>query len=181
MDVQILAISGSLRAVSSNTAVLRAAAILVPSNVKITFYSGLGELPHFNPDIDIEPAPLQVDAFRKQLKQSDGILISSPEYAHGVPGSMKNALDWLVGSGELVEKPVALINTSPRATIALASLTEILTVMSAKIIDKANVTLPIAGTGLDEVGIASHPDMSACLKLVIEELANHITKSKQIK
>lgn len=60
-----------------------------PSNVKITLYSGLGELPHFNPDIDIEPAPFPVDAFRKQLKQSDGILISSPEYAHGVPGSMK--------------------------------------------------------------------------------------------
>lgn len=171
--MQILAISGSLRAVSSNTAVLRAAAMLAPTGVNITIYSGLGDLPHFNPDIDVDPAPNSVASFREQLKQSNGVLISSPEYAHGVPGSMKNALDWLVGSGELVGKPVALINTSPRATIALASLTEILTVMSARIIEKANITLPIAGSGLDEVGIASHPEISRSLKLVIEEFARY--------
>lgn len=93
--MQILAISGSLRAVSSNTAVLRAAAMLAPTGVNITIYSGLGDLPHFNPDIDVDPAPLAVASFREQLKESDGVLISSPEYAHGVPGSMKNALDWL--------------------------------------------------------------------------------------
>lgn len=174
IDIQILAISGSLRAVSSNTAVLRAAAMLAPTGVNISIYSGLGDLPHFNPDIDVDPAPLAVACFREQLKESNGVLISSPEYAHGVPGSMKNALDWLVGSGELVGKPVALINTSPRATIALASLTEILTVMSARIIEKANITLPIAGSGLDEVGIASHPEISHSLKLAIEEFARDI-------
>lgn len=175
MDVQILAISGSLRAVSSNTAVLRAAAMLAPTGVNITMYSGLGDLPHFNPDIDVDLAPLAVACFREQLKESNGVLISSPEYAHGVPGSLKNALDWLVGSGELVGKPVALINTSPRATIALASLTEILTVMSARIIEKANITLPIAGSGLDEVGITLHSEISHSLKLAIEEFARDIT------
>lgn len=172
--MQILAISGSLRAVSSNTAVLYAAAILAPTGVTITIYSGLADLPHFNPDIDVYPAPDSVASFREQLKKSDGVLISSPEYAHGVPGSMKNALDWLVGSGELVGKPVALINTSPRATIALASLTEILTVMSARIIEKANITLPIAGSRLDEVGITAHPEISHSLKLAIEEFARDI-------
>jgi chromate reductase, NAD(P)H dehydrogenase (quinone) len=174
IKLQILAISGSLRAVSSNTAVLEAVAKLAPSNIQITLYQGLGNLPHFNPDCDRDPLPDSVIALRQAIKDADGLLISSPEYAHGVPGSLKNALDWLVSSVEFPGKPVALINTSPRATIALASLTEILTVMSAKIVEEANVTLPIAGSRLDAVGITSDPEISSSLKLAIEKFAQKI-------
>ena len=169
---RILAISGSLRNKSSNTAVLNAAKMLAPS-VEITLYSQLGDLPHFNPDLD-SSLPDVVVALRSQIAASDGILISSPEYAHGVPGSLKNALDWLVSSMEFPGKPVALINTNPRATIALASLTEILNTMSAQIIEPANVTLNIAGRGLDAAGIIADPELSKSLKKAIDSFIESI-------
>src|SRR5690348_328025 len=99
--LQILAISGSLRKASSNTALLRAAAALAPVDVKISLCKSLGDLPHFNPDLEgVEPA--SVLEFRSQLLEADGVLIASPEYMHGITGVMKNALDWIAGSGEFV-------------------------------------------------------------------------------
>src|SRR5689334_14942965 len=115
--IQVLAISGSLRGNSSNTIVLKAAALLAPDSVSISHYGGLGSLPHFNPDLEGHEGYAVAD-FRRQLQTSRAVLICSPEYAHGVPGVMKNALDWVVSSGELVDKPVALINASPRSTFA---------------------------------------------------------------
>src|SRR5438105_3467377 len=115
--MRILTISGSLRSASSNTTLLRAAAALAPEGVEIILYDGLGDLPHFNPDLEEANLPSVMD-FRARLRAADGVLISSPEYAHGVPGVMKNALDWVVGSGEFVDKPVALLNASPRSTYA---------------------------------------------------------------
>jgi NAD(P)H-dependent FMN reductase len=150
--IQILAISGSLRAVSSNTALLRAASILATDGVAISLYTGLNDLPHFNPDIegtDLEPS--SVLDFRTQLRQSDGVLICSPEYAHGVPGVLKNALDWVVGSGELAGKPVVLLNASPRATHGQASLKETISVMDARIINKASIALPLLGRKLVDI------------------------------
>jgi NAD(P)H-dependent FMN reductase len=176
--IRILAISGSLRASSSNTAVLCAAIALAPKNVNITVYRRLADLPHFNPDLDCGAVPHPVTDLRFQLQASDGVLLSSPEYAHGVPGAMKNALDWLVSSGELVGKPVALINTSPRATWAQASLTETLTVMTASLIDEASITLPLLGRGLDEAGIASDPEISPVLRSAVAAFA-HAIKSCQ--
>ncbi len=174
--IQILAISGSLRAVSSNTALLRATITLAPKNVNITVYSDLGNLPHFNPDLDGDTPPHPVTDFRSLLKASDGVLISSPEYAHGVPGVLKNALDWLVGSGELVGKPVALLNASPRATWAQASLVEILRVMMANLIDEASISLPLLGRGLDEAGIASDAEISGALSAAIAVFTQEIDK-----
>ena len=128
--ILILAISGSLRAASSNTTLLRAAARLAPGHVTMTLYERLTELPHFNPDRDDVPDPA-VTSLRAQLQAADGVLLSTPEYAHGVPGSLKNLLDWVVGSGELVDKPVALLHAS-RSPWALASIRETLSVMSAR-------------------------------------------------
>ena len=129
--MKIVAICGSLRARSSNAAALRAL-----KNVVI--YDGLARLPHFNPDLDeegIEPPP-EVRALRELLIGADGIVISSPEYAHGVPGSLKNMLDWLVSVGELVGKPVALLNVSPgRGQYAQAQLEEILRTMNWKLVE----------------------------------------------
>jgi NAD(P)H-dependent FMN reductase len=166
-NLQILAISGSLRAKSSNTAVLQAASILAPAEIEIILYSGLANLPHFNPDLDCEPLPDAVISLRQQIKSSDGMIISSPEYAHGVPGSFKNALDWLVSSTEFPGKPVALINTNPRATVALSSLTEILITMSAQIVQPANLTLDLAGRGLDAAGIVADRELSKSISEAI--------------
>lgn len=173
--IQILAISGSLRAKSSNSAVLKAAQILSPIAVNLTLYSDLANLPHFNPDLDLEPFPEVVTSLRQQIEHSDGILISSPEYAHGVPGSLKNALDWLVSSIEFPGKPVALINTNPRATIAQAALKEILITMSAKIIEPASITLDIAGRGLDTGKIIADSMLSAQLGQAIATFARAIS------
>jgi chromate reductase, NAD(P)H dehydrogenase (quinone) len=122
--IRILAISGSLRQVSSNTTLLQAAISLSPADVEMRLYNGLGDLPHFNPDLE-PTAPPAVTALQQQIAWCDGLLISSPEYAHGVPGVLKNALDWLVSGFEFIDKPIALFNASPHATHAQAALTEI--------------------------------------------------------
>jgi NAD(P)H-dependent FMN reductase len=168
--LRILAISGSLRTTSSNTALLRAAIALAPEGVGITVYGGLGDLPHFNPDLE-GSEPSSVIDFRAQLHISDGILISTPEYAHGVPGVLKNALDWVVGSGELVGKPVALLNASPRATYAQASLRETLTTMDARIVPEASLTVPLPTNKIDEIGIVSHSEISSVLHAAIVAFA----------
>ncbi|HEY6141757.1 MAG TPA: NADPH-dependent FMN reductase [Thermoanaerobaculia bacterium] len=138
--MKIVAISGSLRARSSNAALLRAAARVAPPGVGVTMYEGLGALPHFNPDLDEEGStpPAPVAALRRLLIEADAVLISSPEYAHGVPGVLKNMLDWLVSTGELVGKPVALLNASPAGgAYAQASLLETLRTMNWKVVEEA--------------------------------------------
>ena len=105
------------------------------------------------------------------MQACDAVLISSPEYAHGVPGALKNALDWLVGSGELIDKPIALINASARATHAWASLAETLTVMSARVIRDASITVPLDGKALDANGIVGDIELSTALRSANEALA----------
>ena len=139
--VKIIGISGSLRTVSLSTALLKTAATLAPCDVKLMVYDGIGNLPHFNPELDKEPVPDAVSDFRSQLNSSAGVVISTPEYAHGIPGALKNALDWLLASGELYEKPVALFSPSPYARFAHASLIETLTVMMARLIPDAFINV----------------------------------------
>jgi chromate reductase len=156
--MRILAISGSLRAASSNTRLIAALRLMAPPGVEVVVYDGLGELPHFNPDLDgdIVPGPAEL---RRQVGLCDGLVICSPEYAHGVAGSMKNALDWLVPSLEFPETPVALINASPHAVHADAHMRETLTLMSARLVEAASVTIPIQGPPLTPDQIAAHPDL----------------------
>ncbi len=169
----ILAISGSLRQVSSNTTLLRAAIALAPSGVEIRLYDGLNDLPHFNPDLE-GAEPSAVLEFRDRLREADGVLISSPEYAHGVPGVLKNALDWVVGSGELVEKPVALLNASPRSVYAQAQLTETLTVMTARIVPEASIAIPLRGNQVDVAGILANPEVGPPLQSALAAFAQAI-------
>lgn len=161
--VRILAISGSLRSASLNSALLRAVARLASADVRIELYTELGNLPMFNPDLKITDTP-SVANFYARLLEADGVIIASPEYAHGVTGVMKNALDWMVGSEAFVNKPVALLNASPRATIAQAALKETLTVMSAQVVEAASIILPIIGSNLDEFGIVNHPSISTSIR-----------------
>jgi chromate reductase, NAD(P)H dehydrogenase (quinone) len=173
--MRILAISGSLRVSSSNTALLRAAALLAPKGMEITLYEGLGNLPHFNPDLEEDPPPAVGD-LRTRVRDADALLISSPEYAHGVPGVLKNALDWLVGGSEFIGKPVALLNASPRSTIAQASLRDTITVMSGRMIDAACAALPLLGRNLDESGIVADRALSSVLRDALTALATGIAR-----
>jgi NAD(P)H-dependent FMN reductase len=102
--MKIVAISGSLRAHSSNAALLGAAAVVAPPGVELDVYEGLSSLPLFNPDFDEEgmTPPPPVAELRARLADADGVMLCSPEYAHGMPGALKNALDWLVSVGALL-------------------------------------------------------------------------------
>lgn len=161
--MKILAISGSLRAASNNTMLLRAVARLAPEGISVELFRDLGNLPFFNPDIENTDPPA-VARFRAQLMAADAVIIASPEYAHGVTGAMKNALDWMVGCEAFVNKPVILLNASPRAVHAQAALKEIVTMMSALIMEEASITVPILGSKLDEEGIVAHPEISIQLR-----------------
>ena len=171
--MRILAVSGSLRAASSNTTVLQAAVALAPQGVEITLYEGLADLPHFNPDLDDVRVSQAVKDWRQKLETSDAVVFSTPEYAHNIPGVLKNALDWVVGSGELADKPVALFNASSRGIYAQASLTETLTVMSAKVVTGASLTLQLLGKPMSAMQIAADPGMSVAIVLAIEELRHY--------
>ena len=172
--MQILALSGSLRAASSNTTLLRAAARLAPEGVELTLYDGLGLLPHFNPDLDRvldDPAlPAAVRDLRQQVGAADALLICCPEYAHGVPGSFKNALDWLVGGSEMPGMPVALVNASPRSVHAQASLVEILRTMSAQVVPGSPFPIALSGRGLDEDGMVAEPEVRSTLEVAFASL-----------
>jgi chromate reductase len=169
--MQILAISGSLRAASTNTTLLKVAAALAPKDVSLSVFCGLGNLPHFNPDLDKGPPHAAVAEFRWQLGKSAGVIFSSPEYAHGVPGALKNALDWVIASGELYEKPVALFSASPRAGYAQASLVETLTVMSARIVPEACIVAQLLGKKLDEDGVIAQSDISRAVRSALRAFA----------
>ena len=175
MTMRLLALCGSLRAKSSNRTLLEGAAALTPDGVTLEIYEGIAELPQFNPDIEDENQPDSVTAFREALTKADGVVISSPEYAHGVPGALKNALDWVVGTSELVEKPIALFNAFPRSTYAVAQLSETLTVMSGRLIDDAHVTVQMAGREIPEGGVAADRELAPILR---EALARFVAAIK---
>jgi NAD(P)H-dependent FMN reductase len=131
--MKLLALSGSLRATSSNGAIVRAVARLAGTSVE-TF--AIATLPHFSPDLDVDPLPAPVVTLRTAIGEATALVIATPEYAHGMPGSLKNALDWLVSATEPIDKPVLLISASPAGAVhAHAQFTEVLRTMSMRLID----------------------------------------------
>lgn len=165
--LRIIAVSGSLRAASKNRALLEAAQLLAPPNVEIILDWSLATLPHFNPDLDTLDAsslPGEAAAWRASIARADGLLISSPEYAHGIPGVLKNALDWLVSSTDFPGTPVALLGASAMSVFAPAQLREILETMNARFVSEASVAIPVPGAGTDAAGIAADPELALMLR-----------------
>ncbi|MDR3613271.1 MAG: NAD(P)H-dependent oxidoreductase [Candidatus Obscuribacterales bacterium] len=171
--LNILAFSGSLRVASLNTAFLRAMARLSPPNFEISIYRGLGYFPLFNPDISLTP-PAIVANFQSRVAESDALIIASPEYAHGVTGTIKNTLDWLVGFEQFAGKPVAIINTSPRAHHANDSLRETLRTMAAQIVEPASITIPLLGQSSDECELANLPFVIESMSTLFGAIENHL-------
>jgi NAD(P)H-dependent FMN reductase len=176
--MRVVALSGSLRSGSSNTAVLRLAAAVAPSDVTVTLNEDIATLPHFNPDLDAEGSvpPQTVASFRKALASAQGFIISSPEYAHGVPGSLKNAIDWIVSSGEIGGKPILLVSTSPPGTgqRAQTSLIQTLTVMDAKVLENDIVSVPFVRTRVNAQGDLRDDEVARALKVGLQALAKAI-------
>ncbi len=168
--MKVLAISGSLRATSSNTALLRAARRIAPAGVELELHDGLASLPHFSPDLDVDPLPGPVRELRARIASVDALMISSPEYAHGVPGSLKNALDWLVSSLEVIGKPVLLVSASPGGALhAHAQLREILCTMNLAVVDGGAHVMVRAR--LNAGGEVVAPDLLAVLHRGLADLA----------
>jgi NAD(P)H-dependent FMN reductase len=111
--VTILAVCGSLQTKSKNLALLNSAAKSVPPGVRLVLFDGLQDLPHFNPDLELSGVPESVRRWRQALAQSDAVLVASPEYGFSIPGTLKNAIDWVIGSGELEQKAVAITAAVP--------------------------------------------------------------------
>jgi chromate reductase len=171
MAARLLAISGSLRAASTNTAALEALALVAPEDVEVVLYRDLARLPAFNPDEDEEGrVPAGVVGLRDLVRACDGVVIAAPEYAHGVPGALKNALDWLVASDAVPGKPIALLNAAPRAFHAQSALRETLATMAARLAPEAFVTLPLTGRTLEAREIAADPGLARRLHEAIEAL-----------
>ena len=166
---KVLGISGSLRAASINSALLRAAKRLAPAGLEVSVFSGVGELPLFNPDREAS-LPTPVLGLYAAIEEADALLFASPEYAHGVTGAIKNTLDWLVSFEPFVGKPVAVLNASPRAHHADTALREILKTMSAEIVEPASLSIPLLGANLDENGMVEDPAVAAALRKCLTAL-----------
>jgi chromate reductase len=171
--IKVLAISGSLRVDSINSALLRAAERLAPPNMEVRLFRSAGELPLFNPDLEPKMPP-QVSAFHAAVAASGALLIASPEYAHGVTGTIKNALDWLVSFEPFVHKPVAVLNTSPRAHHADEALRETLRTMSAVIVEEASISIPLLGAHLTEDGMVGNAMISRAIQSSLLALHNAV-------
>jgi len=174
--IRLLALSGSLREASFNTSALKALSLLASDTIEISRFP-LDDLPLFNPDRESEEIP-QISDLKSRLFAADGLIIASPEYAHGVSGVIKNALDWLVSGHEFVDKPIMLINTSPLASHAQASLKEILTTMSGKLVEEAHATIPLLGSQLDVQGIAEHDEIREALQSGLSAFCHAIQTKK---
>lgn len=171
--MQFLAISGSLRAASSNSRLIAALPRLCGPGDSLVIFDGLNDLPHFNPDLDGDSLP-PVRRLRQAVGEADGLIICSPEYAHGVAGVMKNALDWLVPSLEFPEKPVALLNAAPQSHHAQDHIRETLGMMQARIIEAACIPVPLPGRNLDADGIVEDDELSALLRRALAAFSTGI-------
>lgn len=174
---RIVLIGGSLRAGSTNAAVLDTAHAVAPSGIETVLYPGMGELPHFNPDDETDALPPAVARLRATLAQADAVLFSTPEYAGSLLGSFKNLLDWTVGEG-LYRKPVGFINASGHggAQGAHDTLRKVLGYVSADIVETACLQLPVRRDAIDADGLIADEAVRAGLVAALEALAEHIAR-----
>lgn len=149
--MKILAISGSAREASTNTALLRGMQNLAPQGVEISVFHRLDMLPVFSPDAEGEFTPVAVREFMDAVAAADGILISSPEYVRSIPGGLKNALDWMVSRFEVIGKPIALVHASHRGDDMLASLRLVLSTVSNHFLEDMFFRLPLIGKSAHDI------------------------------
>ncbi len=176
--MKLLGLSGSLRAASVNSAVLRTVQRLAPRSIDVSLFASLGMLPLYNPDLE-EHLPTAAMQLRCEVASADALIIASPEYAHGVTGTIKNALDWLVAFEGFANKPVAVLNAAPRARHADAALRETLTTMSAILIEPASVTLPLPSASIGEEALMAMPEIVSSIRGVLAAIEQAVNKSPQ--
>ncbi len=175
--MKLLAINGSTRTQSSNRELLNAIAALYTDTFELEIFNGLTGIPHFNPDLDNDTPPEAVAAFRKMIKDADGVLICTPEYAMGVPGSLKNALDWTVSSTIFSHKPTALITASSVGQKGHAALMETLLVIECAIPETSRLVIPFVKTKIKDNTITDVITLTQ-VKNLIHSLLNTVKMRK---
>lgn len=186
--MKLLGVSGSLRAASLNSALLQS--ILYGrgfesdsrlSSVQVSVYEGLGNLPHYNSELDQAEGPAAVAHWRAALANADGVIICTPEYAFGMPGVLKNALDWIASSGELVDKPLLAISASPGYTggdKAHAALLLTLGALSAHVIQSGSISIPAVQQKLDAQNRIIDSDLMTALLSGLHDLQQRVEDQK---
>ncbi len=167
---KVIAICGSTKANSSNLKLIYAIAKLAQGKLEISVFRDIASVPHFNPDLDNDTPPPAVAEFRNKLRASDGILICTPEYAMGVPGSLKNAIDWTVSSMEFSQKPTALITASSLGQKGHASLIDTLKIIEAKITDETQLLIPYINAKINTDGDITDVNTSNAITRLIDRL-----------
>ncbi|MEU1402409.1 NADPH-dependent FMN reductase [Streptomyces sp. NPDC005728] len=178
--MKILGLCGSLRSGSLNAAVLRSAVDLTIPPRELVVEPDLGRLPFFNADVEETALPSTVAELRSAVGASDGLLIVTPEYAHGTSGVLKNALEWMVGGGETADKPVALASASPAVTggdHARAWLAQTLTVMGAQVIPQ-DLRIPQATRKIADGRVTDEPTLAA-LRDLLDDLAHAVVRARE--
>lgn len=178
--MKILAISGSARRSSTNTALLMAMKEIAPPGVEVSVFHTLNVLPVFSPDSEGETTPPEVVRFLEQVAACDGIVISSPEYVRGIPGGLKNAIDWMVSRFEVVGKPVALAHASHRGDDMLASLRLVLSTVSDRFLQHLFLRIPLIGKTESEVTtVLRQPEHAARIAEFLSGFADEICRLQE--
>lgn len=177
--MRVLGIAGSVRRDSHNRKLLRAAAATLPSGVELELWDRLSELPHFDEDLEAGPVPAAVQELRDAIAGADAVLISTPEYNAGMPGVLKNALDWISRPFEthpLRGKPVAVVGASTGlfgAVWAQAEVRRVAAHIGARVLDR-ELPIGLAHDAFGEDGTLSDEDQIAALADVVRELVDDV-------
>ena len=173
--MKLLAISGSTRLASTNTALLMALKRFAPSDIELSVFHRLDGLPVFSPDSEGEQTPAEVLSFLSLVSAADGIIISSPEYVRAIPGGLKNALDWMVSRFEVVGKPIALAHASHRGDDMLASLRLVLSTVSDGFRERVFLRVPLVGKSPDVIEeILRLPEVESRMTEFLSDLAAEV-------
>lgn len=176
---RILCISGSVRRASTNSALLEAIAETCTGLAQFTF-ARIDDLPIFSPDLEGERTPAVVAHFARSVADADGLLFAVPEYAHGIPGGLKNALDWLVSRAEVPDKPMMMVHASNRGAHTKAALAEVLRTMSGRLVSEDDMTLDLMGKSAEDLqAILTSEATRRAMRRAIQAFVIEIGRSPQ--
>lgn len=162
--IKVFAITGSTRKNSSNYKILKFISENIRAEFEIEIFEDLASVPHFNPDLDTESPPKEVQEFRDKIMQADGVLICTPEYVFSLPGSLKNALEWCVSTTVFSDKKTGLITASASGEIGHEQLTLIMKTLEAKFNDKTKLLIQGVRGKIDEEGKMIHEETKVALQ-----------------
>ncbi len=176
--MKILAISGSAREASTNTALLRVMKSLAPKDVELSVFHKLHALPVFSPDSEGEATPAAVFDFLETVSVVDALIISSPEYVRAIPGGLKNAIDWMVSRFEIIGKPIALVHASHRGEDMLTSLRLVLSTISDNFQEQMFLRFPLIGKSPEEIDeFLREPEHASQISLFLNQFVAVVHKS----